>query len=465
MRRDRHAEVACRGLAKMTHTASIVDAILERLSHQALDAYEVFSASSKGLTIEIKDGAIDVFVAAENTGLSLRVLKGHRLGFAFCTDLSPDAVSDLVDGVVHGARSADPDPFVGFPSPPRETLPELEQFDHELKRRPLEEKIDRARHLEAAAKSTDPRIKKVRKAAYGETTGTVAICNHTGLSLSYQKTLVSGSVLVVAEQGKDAEMGWDYGFSPFFDHLDMDAIGATAARRALAMLGGRPLKSMQVPAILPTWIASDVLQVLSASFMADNVQKGKSMLVGRTGEPLFSPHVTIVDDGLYPHGMASSPFDDEGCLHHRSLLVAGGVVQGFLHDQYTANKENRRSTGNAGRHGIKMPPAVQATNLYVQEGLTETDSLISSLHEGLMVTDLMGLHTANPISGDFSVGATGLWIEKGETAFPVRGIAISGNLIELFKNVDGVGSDLKFYGPFGSPSLRVSKLNIAGSGS
>jgi len=139
-------------------------------------------------------------------------------------------------------------------------------------------------------------------------------------------------------------------------------------------------------------------------------------------------------------------------------------VQGFLYDQYTANKGNRRSTGNAGRHGIKMPPVVQATNLYVQEGLTETDSLMSSLHEGLMVTDVMGLHTANPISGDFSVGATGLWIEKGKTAFPVRGIAISGNLIELFKNVDGVGSDLKFYGPFGSPSLRVSKLNIAGSG-
>jgi PmbA protein len=448
----------------MTHTAPILDAILERLSHQALDAYEVFSTSSKGLTIEIKDGDIDVFVAAENMGLSLRVLKDHRLGFAFCTDLSPDAISDLVDRVVHGAHAADPDPFVGFPSPPRQALPQLQQFDHGLKGRPLKEKIDLARRLEAAARSTDPRIRKVRKAAYGETTGAVSICNHTGLNLSYQKTLVSGSVLAVAEQGEDAQIGWDYGFSPFFEHLDMDAIGAAAAKRALEMLGARPLKSVQVPAIFPTWVASDILQVLSASFMADNVQKGKSMLVGRTGESLFSPHVTILDDGLYPHGMASSPFDDEGCLHQRSLLVGGGIVQGFLHDQYTANKENRHSTGNAGRHGIRMPPAVQATNLYVEEGLAEPGSLVSSLDKGLMVTDIMGLHMADPISGDFSVGATGLWIEKGETAFPVRGIAISGNLIELFKNVDGVGSDLKFYGPFGSPSLRVAKLNIAGSG-
>jgi PmbA protein len=442
----------------------MVDSIMERLSHKALDAYEVFSTSSKGLTIQIKDGTIDVFVAAENTGVSLRVLKNQRLGFAFCTDLSPDAMSDLVDRVVQGAHAADPDPFCGFPSPPRGTLPQLEQFDHELKRRPLEEKIERAKHLEAAARSTDPRIRKVRKAAYGETTGTVAICNHTGLRLSYQKTLVSGSISVVAEQGEDAQVGWDYGFSPFFEQLDMDAIGTAAARRAVDMLGARPLKSMQVPAILPPWVGSDVLQVLSASFMADNVQKGKSMLGGRTGESLFSPHVTIVDDGLYPCGMASSPFDDEGSLHDRSVLVQGGVVQGFLHDQYTANKEDRRSTGNAGRHGISAPPAVEATNFYVQKGPTETDRLLSSVDEGLMVTDMMGLHTANPISGDFSVGATGLWIEKGETAFPVRGIAVSGNLIELFKNVDGVGSDLKFYGPFGSPTLRVSKLNIAGGG-
>lgn len=446
----------------MTDMASILDAVMDRLSHKGLDAYEVFSTASHGLTIEIRDGAIDVFVAAENTGLSLRVLKGQRLGFAFSTDLSPDAVSDLADGVVQGARSSDPDPFVGFPSPPRQTPPQLEQFDHELKRRPLEEKIEQAKRLEAAAKSTDPRIKKVRKAAYGETTGTVAICNHTGLRLSYRKTLVSGSILVVAEQGKNAEIGWDYGFSPFFEQLDMDLIGAAAARRAVDMLGARPLRSMQVPAILPTWVACDVLQVLSASFMADNVQKRKSVLVGRTGESLFSPHVTIVDDGLYRYGMASSPFDDEGSLHDRSVLVAQGVVQGFLHDQYTANKEGCRSTGNAGRHGIKMPPAVQATNFYVQKGSTEADRLVSSVDAGLMVTDMMGLHTADPISGDFSVGVTGLWIEKGETAFPVRGIAISGNLIELFKNVDAVGSDLKFYGPFGSPSLRVSKLNVAG---
>ncbi len=447
----------------MTGTASVVDAVMAGLSEKGLDAFEVFSTSSAGLNIEVRDGAIDVFVVADNAGLSIRALKDQRLGFAFCTDLSAAVVPDLVERVVQGACCADRDPVVGFPVPPAGALPQLKQFDHNLQKVSVKDKIESARSLEAAAKSSDSRIKKVRKAAYAETVGTVSIVNHTGLRLSYEKTLVSGSILVVAEQGKDAEIGWDYGFSPFFDRLDMDSIGVSAATRAVQMLGARPVGSMQRPAILPPHVACDVLRVLSESFMADNIQKGKSMLVGRKGEPLFSPQVTIVDDGLYAGGMASSPVDDEGNVSERTVLVSEGVVRGFLYDQYSANKEGGHSTGNAGRHGIKTPPTVQATNFYIQKGSHEPDDLLSRMDEGLVVSDIMGLHTANPISGDFSVGAAGVWVEGGKTVRPVKGIAVSGNLIELFKDIDGVGADLMFYGPFGSPTLRVLNLNIAGS--
>ena len=446
----------------MTDDLSIVDSIMARLSHQGLDGYEVYMACSTGLAIEVKDGIIDVFVKSQNAGLSLRVLKEQKPGFAFSTNLSTKHIPDLITQVVCGATVTDPDPFVGFPSPRAQRPPPFEQFDHELIRISVEDKIDRARSLEAAARSSDPHVKKVRKAAYVETTATVRICNHMGLNVSYDRTLVSGTIMVVAEEGEHAEIGWDYGFSPFFHQLDMPLIGTTAARRAVSMLGARPVPSTHVPAVLPPWVASDVLKVLSASFMADNVQKGKSMLLGRTGEPVFSPPVTIVDDGLYPNGIASGPFDDEGCFHSRSVLVSQGVVQQFLYDQYTANKENRRSTGNAGRHEIKAPPSVQATNFYIQNGSVDPDELTSSLQEGLLVTDIMGLHTADPISGDFSVGATGLWIKGGEIVFPVKRIAISGNLTHLFSTVEAIGNDLKFYGQFGAPSLRISTLNIAG---
>ena len=196
----------------MIDTAAVVDSIMVKLSRSGLDAYEVFSVFSKGLTIEIKESVLDVFVAAENAGLSVRALKDQRLGFAYCTDLSSGALSNLIDRVVQGATSTDPDPLVGFPSPSKETQPQLEQFDYDLATIPVERKIDRARGLERAARSCDPRIKKVRKAGYTETTGTVTICNHMGLRLSYEKTFVSGSILVVAEDGEHAEMGWDYGF-------------------------------------------------------------------------------------------------------------------------------------------------------------------------------------------------------------------------------------------------------------
>ena len=446
----------------MTNHSSLVDSIMARLSHQGLDGYEVYMACSTGLTIEVKDGIIDVFVRSKNAGVSLRVLKEQKPAFAFSTDLSSKLIPDLIGQVVQGASATDPDPFVGFPAPRTKRLPRFDQFDQELITISVEDKIDRARSLEAAARSSDPRIKKVRKAAYVETTTTVTICNHMGLNLSYDKTLVSGSIMVVAEEGEHAEIGWDYGFSPFFDQLDMGSIGTAASRRALSMLGARPVPSTRVSAVLPPWVASDVLKVLSASFMADNVQKGKSMLLGRTGEPVFSPPVNIVDDGLYPNGIASAPFDDEGSFHDRSVLVSQGILQGFLYDQYTANKEHRRSTGNAGRHEIKAPPSVQATNFYILNGTFDPEELLSSLREGLFVTDIIGLHTADPISGNFSVGAAGLWIKGGEIVFPVKRIAISGNLSDLFSNVDAVGNDLKFYGQFGAPSLRISTLNVAG---
>ena len=447
----------------MTDITSMSSSLVEGLSKQDLDGYEVYVASSSGLTIEVKDGDIDVFVNSDDIGIGLRVLKEQKLGVAFSTHLSPGDVPTLVREVIRGASATDPDPFVGFPGPLASTRPQLEQFDPHLHKTPVGDKIDMARDLEAAARSSDPRIKKVRKAAYVETTDTVMIRNHSGLDLSYDRTLVAGHIMVVAEDGGNAEIGWDYGFSPFLGQLEMDSIGKTAAARAVRMLGARPVKSMQTPAILPPVVAADMLSVLSVSFLADNIQKGKSMLVGRMGEQVFSPHVTIVDDGLYPGGMASSPFDDEGAVRQETVLVSEGVIQGFLYDYYTATKENRGSTGNAGRQDIKAPPSVQITNFYIPNGSFAPDDLVSSLEEGFMVTDLIGLHTADPISGDFSVGAAGLWIKGGKAVFPVKGVAISGNIMDLFSKVDGIGTDLAFYGKTGAPSLRISNLHVAGS--
>jgi PmbA protein len=449
----------------MRDLTSLVDKLSAKLAGQKLNGFEVFATTSRGMTLEVKDRTLDVFVAAENAGVSVRAFRDHQLGFAFCTDLSSGSLGTLVDRVLQGIEASDPDPFIGFPSPTKQPDNNPSQFDERLAAIPLEDKIDKVRALEHAARSHDARITKVRKAGYGETTGRIMIRNHTGLDVSYEKTFVSGTIVVAAEEGQEVEMGWDYGFSPFFQSLDMEVLGKNAATRAVGGLGARSIETMEIPVLLPPWVASDVLQVLSESFTADNVQKGKSLLADRIGETVFSSHLTIVDDGLYPKGMATSPVDDEGFPHGTNVVVSHGLLQGFLYDQYTANKAGRGSTGNAGRQGIKAPPGVEPTNFYIENNRLNRNALMASMDTGLFVTDLMGIHTADPISGDFSVGATGVWIEKGETVYPVRGIAVAGNLLDLFRNVDAVGNDLTFYGPFGSPTLRVSRVYIAGPGS
>lgn len=441
---------------------SLIRKIKDKLSGQRLDSFELFLSHTHGLLIEIKDKEIDVFSSAQHGGVSLRVIKDKKPGFSFCTQPSAEIASALVDRALLAADSTDPDPFISFPSATDKPFPVLNQFDETLETIPLKEKIETARRLEAAAKATDRRIRKVRKASYQETTRTIGVINSMGVSSSYSSTLVAGSIYVVAEEGNNAEAGWDYDFSPFFQELDLDAIGQNAAQRALTMLGARSIETIKVPAILPPHIATEILNILSGSFRADNVQKGKSMLIGRIGSPLFSHLINIVDDGLYPGGIASAPFDDEGTPRTRTVLVTGGVPGALLYDQYTANKSSTSSTGNAGRASIKTPPSVTNTNFYIKKGQLSVEELLSSITKGFMVMDIMGIHTADPISGQFSVGASGLWIQGGEIAFPVKGVAISGNILDIFKNVDGVGNDLRFYGSFGSPTLRVSELQISG---
>jgi PmbA protein len=217
-------------------------------------------------------------------------------------------------------------------------------------------------------------------------------------------------------------------------------------------------------------VASEFLSLLAHSFLADQIQKGKSSLKGKQGERFFSPCLTIVDDGTYPKGISSSPIDGEGMPSQRTSLVVQGEVAGYLYDRYWANRENLsssksriRSTGNSRRHGIKSPPGVGVSNFFIERGDGTFPKLVENLFTGLVVEEVMGLHTVDPISGDFSLGCSGDWIDKGEKVHPVKSVAIAGNLFELFRRVIMVGEDLRFFGGVGSPSLLIKELVISGN--
>jgi len=214
--------------------------------------------------------------------------------------------------------------------------------------------------------------------------------------------------------------------------------------------------------VLDNRVATEILEVIAPAFLAENVQKGKSLLAGRIGEDIFSPMLRIRDDGTLPGGMGTAPFDGEGVPQQNTVLVDKGRLAGYLYDTYRARKAGMVSTGNATRGSSKSPPLMGVSNFFIDNGDTPFAGLLQGIERGILVTTVMGMHTANPISGDFSVGAAGFLIERGSVTVPVKGIAIAGNIMELFHSVELVGNDLRFFGVVGAPSLRIAELDVSG---
>ena len=439
-----------------------IAAKVERLlSSHPLDGWELVFSASRNLSIEVRESKVDTFKCSAPTGVSVRVLKEGGMGFAYSTSMDESDLSRMVDNALVAAQAQTPDEHYAFPS--RATFPELAGLlDEHLPGIQEEEKIKRTLALERIALEADPRIKRVRKATYGESRYEVHLRNSNGVDGYYGGTSVSSSVTAVAEENGDSQMGWDFGFSPRYSDVHVDAIAHNAAARATGLLGARRIPTMRCPVVLDNHVASDILEVLAPSFLAENVQKGKSMLAGKVGEKLFSPLLLIHDSGLLPGGMGTAPFDAEGVPQQDTLLASDGIIRAFLYDTLRGRKEGKPSTGNAVKGGIKSPPHNGVTNFFIENGDLSQTRLLAGLDRCVLITDVLGMHTANPVSGDFSVGATGFLVEKGKRLHPVKGIAISGNILDLFRRVEAVGNDLRFFGSVGSPSLLIGELDVSG---
>ncbi|HEY6010852.1 MAG TPA: TldD/PmbA family protein, partial [Nitrospirota bacterium] len=335
-------------------------------------------------------------------------------------------------------------------------------YDPELVSLSEHEKIERVKAMERDAYAMDSRIKRIRKASASFSASETLIMNTHGAEISYRSTAASSSIEVVAEDKGESQAGSDFDVSRFYRRLRIEEVGRRAAQKALDLLGARHIDSVKAPVVLEAEVAQDFLGLMAGGFSAEGVQKKRSLFIGRLGTDVASPIITVHDDGLLDNGLGTVPTDDEAVPTRKKTIIEKGTLALFLHNTYTANKDKTVSTGNGMRGGFKGIPGVGVTNLYIEPGKVSLEELVSSLDRGLLVTEVMGMHTANHISGDFSVGATGFWIEKGRKAYPVREITIAGNILDLMKHVDAVGSDLRFSGRIGSPSLRVKELSIGG---
>jgi len=440
----------------------IIERIESLLKGRSLDGWEIMAGASRNLSIEVKDQTVDTFRCSAPVGVSVRVLKGQGLGFSYSTSMDDADLSRMIDNALVGAATQTPDACNGLPLPSE--YPVLAGlFDPELAAVSEEEKIGRAMDLERLTLAADPRVKRVRKSSYGENAYSVAIRNSLGVNGSYCGTSVSSSIAVVAEAEGDSQMGWDFGFSTAFSGVSVEEIAASAAVKATGLLGARKIPTMRCPAVMDSHVAGEILEVLAPSFLAESVQKGKSLLAGKLGQQLFSPLLRIRDDGTLAGGMATAPFDGEGVPCRDNVVVEEGRLLKFLYDSYCGCKDGCESTGNAVRGGAKGLPHMGVTNFFIENGTTPAAQLLAGINRGILLTDVIGMHTANAISGDFSVGAAGFLIENGVVTVPVKGIAISGNIQELFRAVEGVGDDLRFFGTVASPSLLLGALDVSGA--
>jgi PmbA protein len=430
------------------------------LKKQDAENFDVFAVESRGITVEVKGGTVEKLRKRQSCGLAIRVVKDSRLGFAYTNDLSEEGIRIAIECARENANYATEDEYT-FSMPQKNAL-DFELFDPSFDSIPLEKKVELAKELEERVLSLDPRIKRVRKASYGDAASTVYYYNSNDHAFSYTTSNYSLSVLAAAEEGDSSQIGWDYQNKRFFAELNPAEVAAVAAENAVELLGAKPLKSMRVPVIFKNAVFAELIEALSAAFLGTNVVRGKSLFSEKLGYEVASSALTVYDDPFQKDGTGSAPYDDEGVATRKKAVIDRGVLKNFLVDLYSAKKLGVNPTGNGIRSSVSALPTSGITNLVVERGALSFDGLVKTPKEVIVVTDAMGIHTINPISGEFSIGISGVYYREGERVAPFTGMTVAGNVKELLENVTQVGSDAKWLGNVCSPSVLIKELTVSG---
>ncbi len=428
---------------------------IRELVEKKFDAYEIFYLKEIKRKVESRNCEIFGVEIKEEEGIAVRAINKGKLAFSYTFNLDKEGVLKLLEDLERIFPYLNEDEANGFPEWRKpEEYPELSLYDAQGQKIGMEEKAKELIMMEETIRK-DKRIVATRNCELTEKSIFVKIVNSFGLSVESMKTIYLVSALAVAKDGE--EISWcDHTFSHRFSDIDFSGFGEMIREKTLSFLSPIKLKTGIYSGILSPRVASDLLGVLSNSFLAENLYKEKTKLKGKVNEKVFSEAVNILSSGTL--GAYSFPFDGEGSPSKEVEVVKDGYFLTFLYDSYYANKLCAKTTANCVRSGITDMPRCGIIGMYIDKGKGK----IQDIGEGeILVEDLIGVHTANPITGDFSLGAVG-FLKKGGSLVPFHGVIISGNIFQVFQDVREVGDDLKFYGRYGSPSLFVTSLRISG---
>ncbi|MGD0442687.1 MAG: TldD/PmbA family protein [Edaphobacter sp.] len=448
------------------------DVLSKALKAGATDA-EAIVYEGDEFSALVRLGQVETLKESGSRAIGLRVFLGQKVANTSSSDLSPEGLTRLVDGAISLARITSEDPFAGLPEP--EEFGQLEGNQHlhfdDVNHMPPAERIEIARRTEAAALAYDTRIQNSRGGDFDTATSHKIMLNSRGFLGEYRRSYCGFSVSPIA-QDANGNMQRDYWYSNARTTTlleDPETIGREAARRAIERLGARRIPTQRATVVFGTELASSIIGTIFDAANGDAIYRNASFLSGMLGEQIAGENITVIDDGtlIFDHdgkkvgGFGTRPFDGEGLPTRRTVLVERGILKNYVLNTYTARKLNMKSTGNGSR-GLAGNPGIGAGNFFLEPGAITPRELIADIKSGLFVTETMG-HGVNLVTGDYSHGASGLWIENGEFAYPVEEITIAGNLKDMYRNISAIGNDLLFRGASASPTIRIEGMTIAGA--
>jgi PmbA protein len=440
------------------------DIVAKAMRAGATDA-EVVIREGDEFSALVRLGQVDTLKESGSRGVGLRVFLGQRAASTSSSDLSPEGIDHLIHGALALAKVTSEDPFAGLPETAAfGQLPgDLDLYYEDVYSLPGDQRIDYARRAEAAALAADARIQNSDGGSFDAATGRKILANSRGFLGDTRRSYASISAVPIA-LSKDGQMQRDYWYTSARTLAKLDSpesVGIEAARRTLRRLDARRVPTQRVPVVFSPEMARGLIGNIFEAANGDAIYRQASFFANQLGEEAAAANITVIDDGTIVGGFGTAPFDGEGLPTRRKPIVEKGVLKNYLLNTYTARKLGMESTGNASR-GLAGNPGIGGGNVYLEKGELTPAQILGDIKAGLYVTELMGFGV-NMVTGDYSRGASGLWIENGELTYAVQEITIAGNLKEMFKNVVAIGNDLEFRGAITAPTLRIEGMTIAGA--
>ena len=412
----------------------------------------------------VRLGQVETLKEAGSRSIGVRVFFGQRSASTHSSDFSREGLDRMLNSALALAKITSEDPFAGIPDASQlgAISGDLDLYSADVYSLPGEERINYARRAEKAALDFDPRIRNSEGGSFDAATGHKILVNSHGFLGEYRRSYCSVAAVPIA-QSEDGAMQRDYWFSVARSLSRLESpeeVGKIAAQRTIRRLGARKVKTAHAPVVLDPLVATSILGHIFEGVNGDSVYRGASFLAGKLGEKIASSNITVIDDGTMPGGFGTSPFDGEGIPTRRTVVIENGVLKSYLLNTYTAKKLGLQTTANASR-GLAGTPGIGPGNYFLQPGAKTPQQLIGEIKEGLYVTEFLG-HGANLVTGDYSRGASGLWISGGELTYPVEEITVAGNLKDMFFNISEIANDLEFRGSIACPTIRIDGLTVGG---